>query len=67
MSADNRIPGDRIEESRIDEYADELQPGQFRLKEMMILMAITCAILSTVRMIISNADKPSCTVLHSKP
>jgi len=67
MSADIRIPADRIEASRIHQYTEGLQPGQFRLKEVMILMTITCGILGAVRMIINNADKPAGTVVHSQP
>jgi len=67
MATDIRIPADRIEASRIGEYAEGLQPGQFRLKDMMVLMGITCAILAGVRAIITHADKPSNAVVHSQP
>jgi len=67
MSADIRIPADRIEASRIHEHAEGLQPGQFRLKDVMILMGITCAILGGLRAVITSADKPSSPVVHSQP
>jgi len=67
MATDIRIPDDRFEESRAHEFRESLQPGQFRLKETLILMGITCAIMGGVRAIITHADKPSTAVIHSKP
>lgn len=67
MSADIRIPADRIEESRIGEYREGLLPGQYRLKEVIIMMAITSAVMAGVRAVITHADKPEPPVLHSRP
>ncbi len=67
MSTDIRIPDDRLEESRILEYRDGIESGQFRLKDAMIMMAIASAIFAGVRAIVTHADKPSTAVIHSQP
>lgn len=59
MSPDIRIPADRIEASRIHEYGEGLQSGQFRLKEAIILMTIASVICGGVRMILNNTQLPS--------
>jgi len=68
-SADIRIPADRIEESRLRQYpTNALERGQYHLRELLILIGISCAALGFIKAVIQAGERQqSASHLQTKP